>query len=311
MTFIETVTHSKVILAEGAVIERLNRDPAIQLDPHILSAGLIYDEAGSTILSNIYRDYIEIGSRYELPIIVSAPTWRANPERIGASAIRSHQHVNQDCVAFMEIIRKGYAKYSQNIFIAGLMACRGDAYRPEEALSAEEAKIFHRVQAQALAETAVDLIMAATLPAASEAHGMAQALSEFDLPYILSFVIRPDGSILDGTPLHRAIAEIDAATEPKPFFYMVNCVHPTVFEKGIGQEASISQNVIERIMGFQANTSAKRPEELDGLSYLDTAAPLEFAQSIVSLNKRFGIKILGGCCGTDNRHIEEIAKQIE
>jgi len=310
MTFLDAITTSKVILTEGSVIERLNREISMQLDPFILNAGLIYDEYGRAVLGDIYRKYIELGLKYKLPMTVFAPTWRANPERIGHSVYRKHANVNRDCVDFLNNIRCGHANDSQNIFIGGLMACRADAYRPEQALSVREAEAFHRLQAKALAEAPVDFIMAATLPAVSEALGMASALSEFNLPYALSFVIRSDGSILDGTPLHRAVAQIDAATAPRPLFYMVNCVHPSIFQQGIDHELRSSPKLSDRLLGLQANTSAKSPEELDGLSYLDTVEPEEFAQSLLSLHKSFGIKILGGCCGSDNRHIEEIARQI-
>ncbi|UCE52559.1 MAG: homocysteine S-methyltransferase family protein [Desulfobacterales bacterium] len=310
MKFEETVKNSPAILTEGAVIERLHRDIALELDPFIAHAGLIYDETGKKILETIYRQYMDTGLAYKLPIIVSAPTWRANPERIKRSIFQEHRTINKDCVNFIAEIRKDYTSNSENIYIGGLMACRGDAYRAEEALSEADAKRFHTPQANALADAAVDFIMAATLPAVSEALGMAAAIADFGVPYCLSFVIKRNGAVLDGSPLHKAIEKIDSAIDPKPFFYMVNCVHPEVFRQGIGQEFKKSEFIKNRLIGFQANTSSKSPEELDGLDYLDTTDPAEFAESMVSLHNQFGIQILGGCCGTDNRHIEEIAKHI-
>lgn len=310
MKFEETVKNSPAILTEGAVIERLHRDIALELDPFIAHAGLIYDETGKKFLETIYRQYMDTGLTYKLPIIVSAPTWRANPERIKRSIFQEHRTINKDCVNFIAEIRKDYASNSENIYIGGLMACRGDAYRPEEALSEADAKRFHTPQANALADAAVDFIMAATLPAVSEALGMAAAIADFGVPYCLSFVIKRNGAVLDGSALHKAIEKIDSAIDPKPFFYMVNCVHPEVFRQGIGQEFKKSEFIKNRLIGFQANTSSKSPEELDGLDYLDTTDPAEFAELMVSLHNQFGIQILGGCCGTDNRHIEEIAKHI-
>jgi S-methylmethionine-dependent homocysteine/selenocysteine methylase len=190
------------------------------------------------------------------------------------------------------------------------MACRGDAYRPQEALSQTDAKSFHQYQAHALAQANVDFILAATLPAVSEALGLAEALSDCGVPYILSFVIRDDGAVLDGTPLHKAVERIDSSADPKPLCYSVNCVHPSVFKQGIGEEINRCESIKNRVLGFQANTSSKSPEELDGLDYLDTTAPAEFGESMLALHQNFGIQILGGCCGTDHRHIEEIAYQI-
>ena len=186
------------------------------------------------------------------------------------------------------------------------MGCRGDAYSPREALSAQEAGAYHQPQVQQLTAAGVDFILAATLPAVSEARGIAAAISECGTAYSISFVIRANGEVLDGTPLNAAVKSIDAAVDLKPLFYQVNCVHPTVFRQAIDQAQSIS----DRLIGLQANTSAKSPEELDGLDYLDTSDPKDFAESIVSLHKKFGIKIIGGCCGTDHRHIEAIANMI-
>jgi S-methylmethionine-dependent homocysteine/selenocysteine methylase len=310
MNFRETAARSTFILTEGAVIERLKRNPSIDLDPHILHAGLIYDDRGRSALERIYRGYIEIGIKYNLPFLVSAPTWRANPERIKASKFHHRKSLNADCVRFIQSLRKTYKDGSKGIYIGGLMACHGDAYRPEETLSVMDAANFHKSQAAMLAESEVDFILAATLPAVSEARGMAAALSDFKIPYILSFVIRPDGTILDGTPLHQAFDQIDAAIQHPPFFYLINCVHPSVFSHALKSEVVLSNSVLKRLWGLQANTSAKSPEELDGLSELDGSEPRSFARELLALYHTFGIKIIGGCCGTDHHHIEAIAEEI-
>jgi homocysteine S-methyltransferase len=310
MGFIETVNHSAIILTEGAVIERLHRDPSIELDPHILNAGLIHENKGRRALEKIYRNYIGVGLKYNLPILLAAPTWRANPDRIEASGCRGHEKINADCVRFLQSIRNTYDDYSKLMFIGGLMACRGDAYRPEEALTEPDAADFHKPQAAMLAESGVDYLMAATLPAVSEARGMAKTLSDLRIPYVISFVIRPDGTLLDGTPLHRAIDQIDSTTEHPPFFYLINCVHPSVFARGLGRETEISKSIRKRVLGLQANTSSRSPEELDGLEQLDGSDPDKFAEEMLDLHHQFGIKVIGGCCGTDHRHIHAIAARF-
>ena len=310
MTFKNIITESKVILTEGGMVERIRRDTSVELDSFIAHSGLIYAEKGRAVLRKIYNEYISIGQEHNLPFISLAPTWRANPERIKKSVFYDYKNINRDCVDFLNDIRRNYSDYSKLILIGGMMACRGDAYRPEEALSKEDAAKFHSEQAKALAGSGLDFIKAATLPSVSEAYGMASAISVHGIPYILSFVVRKDGSILDGTPLHEAIDLIDSEIHPEPAFYMVNCVHPTIFEQAIIHNIAISENILKRILGFQANTSAKSPEELDDLSYTDSSDPEEFADLMIALHKRFGIKILGGCCGSDGRHIAELAKRL-
>ena len=148
MTFEDAVHNLPVILTEGAVIERINREPTVELDPHIAHAGLIYDETAKNAMARICRQYIDIGLRYQLPVIVSAPTWRASSERIGKSGYKGHNTIIKDCVDFINRIRQAYSENTDCIYIAGLMACRGDAYNPREALSAEAAKTYHRAQAR-------------------------------------------------------------------------------------------------------------------------------------------------------------------
>ena len=311
MNFKDIVITSTVLLTEGGVVERIKRDPTVELDPHIGHSGLIYDSKGRKVLKKIYTEYIDIGEKYNLPFLCLTPTWRANPERIKKSVFNKHENINKDCVDFLKEIQSSYLNYSKLIFIGGLMACRGDAYCPEEALSKEDAKIFHTTQATLLAESGVDFIKVATLPSVSEAYGMACAISSHKIPYILSFVINPDGTILDGTPMHVAIELIDAEIHPNPIFYMVNCVHPTIFDQAVSKEINFSKYIPGRILGLQANTSSKSPDELNNLSYLDTSEPEEFGELMISLHNRFGIKILGGCCGSDGNHIAEIAKRIK
>lgn len=310
MNFVETINSSPIILTEGAVIERLHRDPSIDLDPYILHAGLIYDDTGRQALERIYRQYIEIGLKYKIPLLLAAPTWRANPDRIKASRLDHRETINADCVRFLQSIRQAYNDYSKLIFIGGLMTCKGDAYRPEEALSEPGAADFHKLQAGTLAEAGVDYIMAATLPAVLEARGMATALADLGIPYVISFVIGPDGAVLDGTPLHSAIDQIDSITQHPPLFYLINCVHPTVFDQALTREVNVSRSVQKRLLGIQANTSSKSPEELDGLEQLDGSDPESFAEELLALHHKFGIKVIGGCCGTDQRHIEAIAEGV-
>ena len=298
------------ILAEGAVIERLRRDLAVTIDPYIANAGLIYTEAGRAALRRIYTQYLDIGKAYNLPMITLTPTWRANPERLRRAGFAETAAVNGDSARFLKEIRSNYGGYVQQFFIGGLMGCRGDAYNPAEALADGEGAAFHRPQARALAEAGVDFLIGSTLPAFSEALGMARAMAETGAPYILSFVLRPAGTLLDGTPLHTAIARIDAAVSPHPSAYLANCVHPRVYAAALSRAQAKDAAIGERIIGLQANTSAKSPEELDGLESLDGESPAQFAAAMLDVRRQFGAKVLGGCCGSDERHIEAIAAMV-
>jgi homocysteine S-methyltransferase len=302
--------NTELILAEGAIYERLRRHPSIEFDPHLAHATLIYDPASKETLTQVYREYLDIGQKHHLPMVVSTPTWRANREQLNHSEFKDYK-VNQDNARFLSDIRASYGTTGQPIFIGGLMGPRGDAYRPEEALLEKEAISFHAYQIEALAQTNVDFLYATTLPAFSEASGLAAAMAKTNLPYILSFVIRGSGALLDGTPLYQAIEDIDATVSRPPTGYAVNCVHPTILLKGLVQEEIEGRSLTERIVGFSANTSTKSPEELDGLAELDTESPDRLAELMGVVSRQYHIPILGGCCGTGTEHIECLAIQLK
>ncbi|MEK6756904.1 MAG: homocysteine S-methyltransferase family protein [Bacteroidota bacterium] len=307
----ETVASQPFILTEGSIIERLRRDPSVKLDPHVLNAGLIYEAEGSRRLSALYRQYLAIGQAYNASMIVCTPTWRANPTRLKNAGFSGDRDVNADSVHFVSAVRSEYGEYASKIFIGGLIGCAGDAYKPDEALTAPEAVLFHRPQVRALVQAGVDFLLAATLPACSEALGIAQAIADQGVPYVLSFVLRRDGSLLDGTPLAEAMHLIDSTVSEPPFFYMGNCIHPATFEQALADQIEKSSDVRNRVLGLQANTSLKSPEKLENLLYLDSTPPEPFGQRMAQLHRRYGIKVLGGCCGTDDRHIEAIANEMK
>lgn len=310
-SFAERLAPCPAVLMEGAVIERLKRETALELDPLLLNTPLIYDAAGRAAMTDIYTRYIAIGVKHGLPILVAAPTWRANAERIGRHTDRDMATVNRDAVDFVRQVAGNVDDRATPVFVGGLMACRGDAYQPEAALSADAAEAFHAPQAGALADAGAAYIMAATLPALSEAVGMARALSPLPVAYILSFVIGRTGTLLDGTDLKTAITAIDGAVSRPPAFFMVNCVHPRTLAMRLDREPAAGGAPFDgRLWGIQANTSTRTPDELDGRKTLDGASPEPFADMLADLNRRHGLKIIGGCCGTDHRHLAAVARRL-
>jgi homocysteine S-methyltransferase len=295
------LARSTVVLTEGSVIERLRRNPGCTLDPYVAHAAFPCAPGPARILAKLYREYLDIAREARLPMLCFSPTWRANPERLRQA--RLTQDVNRDGVLFVRRIIAGY----DGILLGGLMGCYGDAYRPEQALTTSEAAGFHSVQAKALAEAGCDFLIAATMPAASEAAGIAAAMAQTGAPYLLSFIINARGELLDSTPIPDALARIDASVSPAPLGYLVNCVHPSIMANALERCDPVSR---KRVLGLQANTSAKNPQELEGSERLETEDPERFAESMVNLHRRFRLPILGGCCGTDSRHIRSLAARL-
>jgi len=297
------------VLMEGAVVERVRRGAPSLLDPLLMNAPLIYSDAGRTLLAQIYREYMDIGRVTDLPVLCLAPTWRANPDRIAASAFASRD-LNGDAIRFLQAVRAACGDYGTKVYIGGLMGCRGDAYKPQEALAREAAQAFHAVQAAALAGAGADYLMASTMPEIHEALGMADALASTGCPYLVSFIVRPSGRLLDQTPLDEAIGRVDDRVGARPLGYLVNCVHSSVLEAALRTPAGLRALGTGRLLGLQANTSARSPEELDGSADLDGEDAEVFASAMCQLRTRFGLHVLGGCCGTDASHIAALARGL-
>ncbi len=302
MNFPQLLKECDLILMEGGTTERILRDPRFRVDEHIGITSLLNDPAGCNELGRILAGYIRIGQDSGLPMIVGAPTWRAGRDRCMAAGA-GDQDMNALGVQFAQEVRDQFKDYARQVVVAGYLACCGDAYDPAQALSPGEAEKHHAWQAQNLARAGADLLFAATLPAASEALGLARAMAATGVPYLLSFVVRPSGGLLDGTPLEQALDRIDRETDPAPAAYMINCVYP----KALDQALEKMPETAGRLAGLQANTSDKPHDQLDGSDATETMDPDEFARAMYGLHAKWGLKILGGCCGTDDRHIKALA----
>ncbi|WNG53718.1 homocysteine S-methyltransferase family protein [Archangium gephyra] len=307
--FLRALDEAPLVLAEGSVVERLRRHPAGLLDPHVANAGLLFSPEGREALAGIYRDYRDIGLRHGLPTLLLTPTWRANAERLARAGLAGRD-VFTEAVRLLAGLRDEVGGRGASVFIGGLVGCRGDAYQPAEALPRGEAAAFHAPHVEALARAGVDFLVAQALPALSEAEGLALAMARTGAPFMLSFVLRPTGTLLDGTPLGEAVARIDALPGARPTAYMVNCVHPSAFREGLSRQLATSPSLGARVVGLQANTSRLSPEELDGRAELDSEPPDVFAREMARVHAELGTRLLGGCCGTDERHIAALASAL-
>ncbi|MCP4024643.1 MAG: homocysteine S-methyltransferase family protein [Desulfobacteraceae bacterium] len=288
-----------LILAEAAIIEQLRRSETISLHPTLVNAPLIYEEATKKVLAGILQGYIDIAAMANLPFLMCSPTWRTNPERI--TACKARQSINTDAVQFMIALRDSQESHRENILIGGLMGCKNDCYKPDEGLSSVESEQFHTWQIDQLAGAGVDYLMAATLPNVKEATGIAKTMERTGIPYILSFVIGRDGCVLDGTKLYDAIEMIDNATGQQPVGFTVNCAYPT-FLCAHKQPPAL----FKRLIGYQANASALDHSELDGTDLLKAEPVSDWGDAMVELNREYGVRILGGCCGTGSEHLQYI-----
>jgi S-methylmethionine-dependent homocysteine/selenocysteine methylase len=291
------------ILTEAAVIESLKRSQDVSLHPRLENALLIYEKGGRKALSKLYQDFIGIARKADVPIMLCTPTWRANKERISTSHIPDD--VNGDAVKFLTHLKKKWESWASNIIIGGLVGCKNDCYNPGAGLSTKGARAFHIRQIHQLAKAGVDFLMGATLPGVPEATGIALAMMETHIPYIISFVINSAGEILDGSSLERAFQDIDAVCSSPPLGYMINCSYPSFLNAD-----KQPQSVLSRLIGYQANASSLDHLHLDGSATLQADDISDWGNLMIALNKQYGVKILGGCCGTSVEHLRYIVRNI-
>lgn len=301
------ITHlladAPLILAECAVAERLRRIPGITLHPKLFNTPLIYGPAfAHDAMANIYREYLEIARAKKLPILLTAPTWRLDPSRLHDSGMP--EAILLDAVTFLMERRAECPHDQPPVAIGALVGPRNDCYKPELAPTAEAAQSFHQPQIDALAATGIDFLLAQTLPSVAEATGIARAMSQTKLPYLISFCTGTDGLVLDGTSLPQAMSQIDdqLAPESRPIGYMVNCTHPKFLL------AAYRPGELSRLIGIQANGSSRDVTRLDG-STTTLADPIEtWAASMKELHEQHQVPILGGCCGTNQNHLQALAR---
>ena len=217
----------------------------------------------------------------------------------------------RQCCEFTYEIKNKYVIHD-TIYIGGLMGVSNDSYNPLTSLSIEDSYNFHRYTVKEFVknEKYIDFLIASTLPGFSESFGIAKAISDFSIPYFLSFVIRDDGETLDGESITNVIEYIDNNVENIPLGYMINCVHPqNVFYgfENISKRMPDKKKYLSRIKGIQGNTSKLSPEELDCSTTTYKEDSSSFAYDMFKLKNAYNLNIFGGCCGTDKSHIYSIA----
>lgn len=268
---------------------------------------LMDSERGRQALRDYFERYIPLAVERRAGFILESPTWRANPDwaaKAGYDRARLAR-VNADAIALMAELRETYETAETPMVISGCIGPRGDGYDPGQIMGVGEAEAYHAFQVGVFRDAGADLVTAITMTNANEAIGVARAAAAADMPCVISFTLETDGALPTGQSLHDAIEAVDAAAPKPPAYYMINCAHPTHFDFVLKEGAPW----VKRLRGLRANSSKRSHAELDNSLELDTGDPLELGAQYGEILRRFPhITVLGGCCGTDHRHIECIGR---
>lgn len=272
--------------------------------PGFASYPLLETKDGRALLEGYLKDMIALGKSKGIGVILESPTWVANKDRGAALGYTPEQlkQLNQQAIALMVEVRADNGDVPT--VISGNVGPRDDAYAPGDQMSVKDAELYHSEQISALAETDVDVVSGYTLAYAAEAIGIVRAARCHGLPVVISFTVETDGKLPTGSTLRDAIIEVDTATDGCAAYFMINCAHPDHFNSVLDGGLWM-----RRIKGLVANASRCSHAELDEAEALDDGNPTELAEQLSAIRQRFPhIHILGGCCGTDMRHMAKIAE---
>jgi S-methylmethionine-dependent homocysteine/selenocysteine methylase len=274
--------------------------------PEFAAFPLLADEEGTQALRRYFEPYAELARERRVGFVLESPTWRANPDwaaKLGYSEAEL-DGLNRRAIALMEEIRAEYETPDAPFVISGCIGPQSDGYRPDELLSADEAERYHSTQIGTFAGTAADLVTAITMTYPEEAIGIVRASRAARIPAAISFTVETDGTLPNGQGLREAVEQVDAETGASAAYFMVNCAHPTHFEHVLEPGPWL-----DRIRGIRANASTMSHAELDEAEALDDGDPDDLAARYVQLRARMrNVNVLGGCCGTDERHVTAICR---
>jgi S-methylmethionine-dependent homocysteine/selenocysteine methylase len=289
-----------LFLTDGGIETSLIFNDGLEL-PHFAAFHLLKTEEGEAALRKYFAAYAAIAARFGTGLILESATWRASAdwgERLGYTR-RDLIEANRGAIRLLEDFRR------TGTVISGCVGPRGDGYQPSSVMSAEQAADYHSEQVGTLAASAADMVSAITMNYAEEAIGIAQAAKDAGVPAAISFTVETDGRLPTGQPLGEAIEQVDAVTGSYPAYYMLNCAHPEHFALVLRRDASWTS----RIRGLRANASRKSHAELNESAELDIGNPRELGAQYAALRQHRlpRLNVMGGCCGTDYRHVERIA----
>ncbi len=302
--------NGKLFLSDGGMGTSLIFHAGLNI-PYFCTFPLLEDSGGRDVLVSYFRDYAAIARDQETGFILdSGPTWRASTDwgiKLGYSS-EDLVKFNRIAIEIMSEIRNEYESEMSPMVISGCMGPRGDGYEPGDMMNPNQAQRYHVTQVETFADTQADQVTAMTMTYSEEAAGLARAAQSAGMPAVISFTVETDGRLPTGQSLGDAINYVDDMTAGAPAYYMINCAHPSHFRNTLESES----NWTDRIRGIRLNASCLSHTELNEATELDDGDVTELGAQVGNICENFPhINVVGGCCGTDHRHIKEIGENAK
>ncbi|SFR42613.1 homocysteine S-methyltransferase family protein [Litoreibacter janthinus] len=271
--------------------------------PGFASFPLLQDPKMRRVIESYAREQIQLAARHGLGCVLESATWMANLDRAASLGYDASNlvDINRDAIALLADVREQSG--APKVLISANIGPRDDAYAPSDIMSAEDAEHYHTAQIESLVGTAVDMLSAYTFSNSPEAIGFVRSGRKAGFPSVVAFTVETDGRLPTGQTIDAAISVVDAATDEGAAYFMVNCAHPDHFSDTLTGNS--------RLAGIVVNASRCSHAELNEATQLDEGDPSELGEQIAALVADFpSIRVIGGCCGTDMRHLEEMASRV-
>lgn len=300
-------TGDRLYLTDGGLETTLVFHDGMAL-PCFAAFDLLKDETGTERLRRYYQQYIDLALEYGLGFVLESATWRASSDwgvKLGYTS-EELAHANHRSIEILHDLRDRNQTSESPMVISGNLGPRGDGYRSDQMMLPDEAADYHTTQIRVLSDSGADMVTALTLTDTGEAIGIVKAAQAINIPVVISFTVETDGRLPNGQSLQDVIDLVDGTTNDGPAYYMINCAHPSHFEDVLVPNTSW----LTRIQGIRANASCMSHAELDNSETLDDGNPEELGRQYSELRSLLpSLKVIGGCCGTDHRHVDAIARQ--
>lgn len=275
--------------------------------PYFAAFPLLKTSEGERVLRNYFETYAELARKFNVGLVLESATWRASQDWADKLDYnkQSLAAANRRAISMIDEIRSAYETPATPIVISGCVGPRGDGYIADEVMTAKEAENYHGAQIETFAGTAADLVTGITMNYSAEAIGLVHAARQANMPVVISFTVETDGRLPTGQLLGDAVKQVDDATESYAAYFMINCAHPSHLDQAMREDGPW----VARIRGLRANASRMSHAELNEAPTLDAGVPAELGQQYAGLRSQWlkHMNVMGGCCGTDHRHIEQIA----
>lgn len=258
---------------------------------------------------DMFRSYLDVAAKHNFCALMGGLDYRASPDwgKLLGYSPSSLSDANLQAIEFLREIASEYASQIPQILIQGLVGPRGDAYERNETITESEAEDYHSVQLETLKKANVDSALAITFNNIPESVGVARAAARIGVPLGISLTLDSNSKLHSGPSLAEAITTIDQETDGSPAYFLINCSHPVEFAPALGPG-----DWVTRLRGVRPNASKMEKMALCQIGHLEEGDPEELGTLCGDLSRRYPhMDIWGGCCGTWDNHLDEIARNVK